>query len=109
MNYYDKLFVNDIKDKKLQKIKYSFENNEDVGNVKIIVYYKDAYNLIEAVNQKYFNEILCNKDVLVLGFCKNNESFKIVAKDMFSYFLESDINLLNLKEYFNEKIWKLNN
>ncbi len=104
MNYYDKLFVNDIKNKKLEKIKYSFENNIDAGNVKIIVYYKDAYNLIEAVNQKYFNEILCNKEVLVLGFCKNNEDFKVIIKEMFSYFLKNNVNILNLKEHFNNKI-----
>ncbi len=104
MVYYEKLFYTEISDKKIYELKLKLEKDQMIDKYKVIIYYKDSKNLIEAVNTKYIYEILGNKKILVLGFSKNSNDFKNISKNMFEYFLDNNVNIIKIKEYLDGKL-----
>ncbi len=100
MMYYKEIFSKDLDENKINDFKYCLENGKEIQKYKVIIYFQESKNLIEAVNTKYINEILVDKKILVLGFCKNNNEFKVISKEIFEYFLKNNINIIDIKKYF---------
>ncbi|MFV0519374.1 MAG: hypothetical protein ACK5LY_03765 [Lachnospirales bacterium] len=97
MIFYDKLFTKGIKD--IDEVVELINNHYEVSGLKVMVYYKEAYNLFEVVSMKYIFDILYDKKFIILGFCYKKEDVHYIINDMFQYFYDEKINILKLKEH----------